>query len=219
MGGLVTREYCRREPVACAGTIRKLITVDTPHLGSELATQWIDLVRPFTHHRAGLKAIGFTDNGAFDVLEPHSQSLTELQNQVLPMPLFKLAGRTPDNDYGYGAINGLWKMLRQLFSLVPDESFETQVNISGWNWKTGYTSSLFFYTPVFRAQDDAMFLGRNDRIVSLRSQIEDNIENAQIIDNSDHFTVTKSQSPVQNCVKQLLDVKITAAGTLPACDL
>ena len=220
MGGLVTREYCRREPVACAGAIRKLITIDTPHLGSELATQWIGLVRPFAHHKAVLKAIGFTDDGAFDVLKPDSPSLAELQNQVLPVPMFKIAGRTPDNDYGYGSIYALWDTLKERFSLVPDESFETQIHLEFWNWKTArYETSLYFYTPVFRILNDAAFLGRNDRIVSVRSQINGNIENSRIIDNSDHFTVTKSQSPVQSCVKQLLDAKITAAGTIPACDL
>jgi hypothetical protein len=110
--------------------------------------------------------------------------------------------------------------LKERFSLVPDESFETQIHLEFWNWKTArYETSLYFYTPVFRILNDAAFLGRNDRIVSVRSQINGNIENSRIIDNSDHFTVTKSQSPVQSCVKQLLDAKITAAGTIPACDL
>jgi pimeloyl-ACP methyl ester carboxylesterase len=36
MGGLLVREYCRQEPDACKKQIRKLITLDTPHRGSEL---------------------------------------------------------------------------------------------------------------------------------------------------------------------------------------
>jgi len=219
LGGLVTREYCRRQPVTCADSIRKLITIDTPHLGSEVATQWIEWVRPFDLHKKALAAIGFPDGLAFDDLNPNSVVLGQLQNQILPIPTFKIAGRAPDNDYGYGLIYGLWDQMKSRFSLVPDESFETQVNIEFWNWKTAhYVTSHYFYTPVFRSQNDATFLGRNDRIVSVRSQINGNIENSRVFDNNDHFTVTKSQSAVQSCVKQLLDAKINSAGNIPACD-
>jgi pimeloyl-ACP methyl ester carboxylesterase len=40
MGGLLVREYCRQEPEACKKQIRKLITIDTPHRGSDLA-DWL----------------------------------------------------------------------------------------------------------------------------------------------------------------------------------
>ena len=37
MGGLVVRSFCAKEEAFCKEHIRKLITIDTPHLGSELA--------------------------------------------------------------------------------------------------------------------------------------------------------------------------------------
>jgi pimeloyl-ACP methyl ester carboxylesterase len=37
MGGLVVRSFCKDNPDACKKSIRKLITIDTPHYGSELA--------------------------------------------------------------------------------------------------------------------------------------------------------------------------------------
>jgi pimeloyl-ACP methyl ester carboxylesterase len=56
MGGLVTREYCRQEPDACKKNIHKLITIDTPHYGSELA-DWLLLhkVEPVAFHNLTLK--------------------------------------------------------------------------------------------------------------------------------------------------------------------
>jgi triacylglycerol esterase/lipase EstA (alpha/beta hydrolase family) len=38
MGGLLIREYCKNDDDSCSSTIRKVITIDTPHLGSELAS-------------------------------------------------------------------------------------------------------------------------------------------------------------------------------------
>ena len=37
MGGLVVRSFCEKEKEFCKESIRKLITIDTPHQGSELA--------------------------------------------------------------------------------------------------------------------------------------------------------------------------------------
>jgi hypothetical protein len=102
---------------------------------------------------------------------------------------------------------------------VPDESFETQTYLQGWNPLSGQLETkLHFFIPVFRSLNDGAFLGRNDRIVAVRSQINDTLVSSRIIDNSDHFTVTKSQSQAQNCVKQLLDAKVTPTGTIPDCN-
>ena len=37
LGGLLTREYCRQFDLECQNKIRRFITIDTPHYGSELA--------------------------------------------------------------------------------------------------------------------------------------------------------------------------------------
>ena len=42
MGGLVVRSFCEKEKDFCKESIRKLITIDTPHTGSELANLLVE---------------------------------------------------------------------------------------------------------------------------------------------------------------------------------
>jgi pimeloyl-ACP methyl ester carboxylesterase len=220
LGGLVVREYCRRETATCSNTIRKIITMDAPHLGTELADVWV----------ANRSTIGFIarvrrlfnmdpiDGDALDVQRVNSTELQSLAAFDLPVPLHKIVGKTPDQKYGYVLLTkGLWAILGKYFNLVPDQSFPlleqiTQFDPNGFPYVVAERN----YSALFSSIGD-FDAGRNDRIVSIHSQKDGNSINTTVIENVDHVTIHEEAPSITKCINALLDARETDTIWISGC--
>jgi triacylglycerol esterase/lipase EstA (alpha/beta hydrolase family) len=225
LGGLVTREYCYMSSSDCSNSIRKIITLDSTHLGTELA-------KVFTDHRKLVNFAQFLmkvakvfgasfqdiDGQALDDQVPNSDALIILAQNPPPVPMHKIAGKTPDQMYGYvDKITGLWSILKSYFRLIPDTSFPTSVTYT----RPFDKSFTFNYAPVFQSYND-QDLGRNDRIVSIRSQKNGTSNNTSVFENVDHTTIHGDPAiqiapEIITCINQLLDAKDTDAIWTNGC--
>ncbi len=196
MGGLLARG------AGIQAQTHKLITIDTPHQGSELAKQLVDtrtrengFLRPW--EKKVLNSLrkancpGHEDTcltGAVDDLVPGSVALNALPQ--LTVPMYTVVGLAANSIiYGYDSdLKYLWEVgLKKVFSLVPDNSFLPSSNC-------GLRGN---------ATCQALFTESNDRIVSQTSQGNGG-QGDKIQDKVDHVTVTGNQSVVDK-VKELLE--------------
>lgn len=210
MGGLITREYCRQESLAgrnCNTQIHKLITIDTPHRGSELALLLRDVrdrensvLHPFEHKLLEkLRTQGCIPKDsicrplgqAIDDIIPGSDALKNLP--ALAIPTHVMIGLSTDGVYGHDSVIGsLWKDgLSVLFNYVPDQSFPLNTGCG----YLGYSSCTAFFGTE-----------RNDRIVTQTSQGGGSNGNGQFdnVDGVDHLTVHQNTNVVST-VQQLLE--------------
>jgi pimeloyl-ACP methyl ester carboxylesterase/uncharacterized Zn-binding protein involved in type VI secretion len=195
MGGLLTREYCRVNSSECKEKINRFISIDTPHKGSELASevQLINAEKPTTcfpllqvleskNKKIWADSKLRTDlAGALIDLQISSVALTYLNNSTMPVSWTSIAGVTLGGVKAYDYdIEQLWKGLFFYCSKVPDSSFFTL---------PGFISKVFYET--------------NDRIVSKSSQFGDAPETYQI-PLVDHSSVLKVKGTVDK-VKDIIE--------------
>jgi len=179
MGGLLPREYCRNNSDDCSKKIRKFITTDTPHLGSELASLIQDVSANSALKCYGLlldvekegKAI-WTDaqrttiRGALVDLAKGSLALTVL-NSSTSLPYRAIVGSALGNIIAYDvSLKNMWIGLGIYCGYKPDMSYE-------------------FPVPYVAAP---LFSEDNDRIVSISSQQGTSDEHYRIF-GIDHLTV------------------------------
>jgi transglutaminase-like putative cysteine protease/triacylglycerol esterase/lipase EstA (alpha/beta hydrolase family) len=217
LGGLVVREYCRQESLDipsrdCSQEIRKLITLDTPHLGTEVANWLVEhqLVETFLKLLEKLaRAFNLLDAPVFGpALEEQattSDAIKNLTNFSLTVPMHSIVGKTPDKFPGYAKVLvGMWDDLRFYFNLVPDESFLDPEAISKG------------YQPIFPPEppEGDVHRGRNDRLVSMKSQKNGGTSPYSVFENEDHVTVHGDQvkaisSQMVDCIARLLDAQVS----------
>jgi pimeloyl-ACP methyl ester carboxylesterase len=198
MGGLVVRSFCEKEKDFCKESIRKLITIDTPHQGSELADLLVETnstpqsrcyeVLPKIHKTG--RGIWADDKrttlaGAHQALSIGSPALSQLGNASFPVPLISVVGLTEIGfqpiRFAYDeGINDLWQGLWGYCGKVPDKSF--------FEW-------FGLLAPVFPD-------GGNDRIVGGLSQVGPATE-VKDFSGVDHATILGSEKMVQWVVEQL----------------
>ena len=196
MGGVITREYCRNNVDSCKTKIHKFVTIDTPHLGSELANL-INLInqQPGTTCYSMLPLIELsgrriwlegsnraTLQGAFIDLSVGSEALQKLADTQMPLTWNAIIGNAQTRTgYAYNrGLNGLWSLLMWHCDRVPDPSF-------------------VFYSSHFQA----VFSGANDRIVSTPSQQGPADHHVEILD-VDHISVLQNPEAAQT-VRNILD--------------
>jgi pimeloyl-ACP methyl ester carboxylesterase len=191
MGGLVVRSFCADQPDECKNSIRKLITIDTPHQGSELANLVVNAhaqpgsscaeVLPKIHatgRQIWVDEAHTTLAGAHHALSVGSAVLTSLANSSFPVPLITAIGQT---QIGFQPllfahdeeINRLWQGLWRYCGKVPDSTF-------------------FEY---FGLLDTVFPEGGNDRIVSASSQLGPATELKEVF-KVDHETILGNQEAV-----------------------
>ncbi len=190
MGGLLARG------AGIEAQIHKLITIDTPHNGSELASLLKEVRDRESYLNPEEKIVLYKLrkancpnnrdtclNGAIDDLVPGSTALNALPQ--LGVPRFTVVGLASDGMFGHDPdLVKLWKGLKTVFSKVPDNSFPP-CGILG----------MFTCTAVFSE--------KNDRIVSRSSQ--GNGGQGDVMQPAvDHITVTGNQNVVDK-VKELLE--------------
>ncbi|MEW6684157.1 MAG: Ig-like domain-containing protein [Nitrospirota bacterium] len=139
MGGLLVREYCRNESDICKRRLRKLITIDTPHKGSE-AAKVVQAVRDqraptslglpdFTYdnptcrllipllHKNGMVTTG----GAVDDLASGSSALQASNQERLGVPSHAVVGLTDPGIISHNRqVRGLWIGLMLFCGLRAD---------------------------------------------------------------------------------------------------
>lgn len=197
MGGLLVREFCRQNLVLCTQQIHKLITIDTPHRGSELADLLVvyrdhrDLfpnpILSFCHKRVGIFVHGDPKRG----VKPHPVDQGAVDDLA--------SGRW--TDYPFVLVSGgAWQRLPDLASqLVAHAIVATAASPSLFGgdghdpeivalWKKVLKPCGFGLAQVFRDQADM-----NDRIVTGSSQQGWLVvPTTQDIDGVDHFSVLGS---------------------------
>jgi pimeloyl-ACP methyl ester carboxylesterase len=197
MGGLVVRSFCAKNPDACKNSIRKLITIDTPHEGSPLAQFLLDLAlgTPLTPPVPSLCAkvilpqfndMGmYYDKGAVSALRPSSLELNVgLGGEPRDLWAHPIIGLTPDGLGGYDKIADLWRGVQHLCERTYDRSDRPDL------------------VPLFG--DD-----RSDRIVSSRSQGAFFTKTTHV-EGVDHLSVNGSSEVVEK-VRGLLEADLAVA--------
>jgi pimeloyl-ACP methyl ester carboxylesterase len=201
MGGLLVREYCRQESLSgrdCSTQIHKLITLDTPHTGSELANLVVAThAQPESECYSVLLELErrgrliwvdpqrtILQGGLID-LTVGSSALQALASAPVPVPWTAVVGTAQiglqpflfayDSD-----LNKLWQGLWLYCNKVPDSSF-------------------FEFFGLL----DTVFPGDNDRIVSALSQLGPATDLREI-SGVDHTTVLQEGETVQR-VKEILE--------------
>ncbi len=205
LGGLVVRKYCGVKPIDCEQQIHKLITLGTPHLGTEIANFFSGIRGTldfdiFVDEATGFFRGGF-DGPALVEQEVGSNAIGELINTSLPVPWHMIVGQTPDLRSPYDAdLDLIWNLLRSIFQIVPDESFGSEeVSRDG----TG-AEIAFPLFPMFKPAND-VDRGRNDRLIPLYSQRFKVYNNSvSVIGGIDHVTVHDNQNPIDR-VKFILE--------------
>ena len=201
MGGLVVRSFCEKEKDFCKESIRKLITIDTPHQGSELANLLVESndkpksrcyeVLPKieeTGRHIWVKGSGReTLAGGHLALSVGSSALSQLGNALFPATLVSVVGLTEIGlqpiRFAYDeGINDLWRGLWYYCGKVPDKSF--------FEW--------------FGLLDVVFPDGGNDRIVGGVSQIGSAAE-VKDFSGVDHATILENEEVVRWVVKELDD--------------
>jgi hypothetical protein len=208
MGGVITREYCREQAFEnndCANRIRKFITIDSPHSGSELAALVIDISQHpisypplceallFIMHSSGYRiwsdpVAGIVD-GAFIDLSIDSDAIRLLEKNPINLRWYAIVGQTTIRSDVPGFkrrfansldINFLWEGLYWACHIVPDDSF----------------FDLFGLL-------NRVFAEPNDRIVSVYSQSKLSSKTYQISD-VDHYTV-RNEVDVIDMIRNYLE--------------
>ncbi len=207
MGGLITRELCRQEGLRntdCTERLRKIITIDSPHAGSELANLVVDINKnPASYPSLCPSVLPIIDAagnhiwsdiqktiiaGALVDLSMNSAAIRMLEtanalrwNAIVGETT--ISGDIPGLKKRFAnslQINIMWELLYWLCQYVPDDSF----------------FQLFgLLKPVFSES--------NDRIVSKSSQTARSSESVQFRD-VDHFSV-RNDNDVINTIKDLLE--------------
>jgi len=198
MGGLVVRAFCEKEKAFCKDHIRKLITIDTPHTGSELANLIVEANdKPQSRCYEVLPKIEETgrriwaDNehtalaGGHIALSVGSPVFSQLGNTPFPAPLISAVGLTEIGfqpiRFAYDkGINDLWRGLWAYCGKVPDKSF--------FEW--------------FGVLDTVFPDGGNDRIVSGLSQVGPATE-LKDFSGVDHATILENEKAVDWVVERL----------------
>jgi pimeloyl-ACP methyl ester carboxylesterase len=202
LGGLLVREYCRQNPT-CADQIHKLITLDTPYSGSELASLIVQQrsdpnncitksIIPALHDDGK-----HTDLGAVDDLAINSPALQKLTGLALAFPTDAIAGLTEDPLPGYdGGIKKLWRGVSLLCGYIPGPT--STMALFAWEiFNSGSFISIGTEgTPVFSEA--------NDRIVSQSSQLGGlPTENTFPLLGFDHITIHDSADVVKQVIELL----------------
>jgi pimeloyl-ACP methyl ester carboxylesterase len=198
MGGLVVRSFCEKEKDFCKESIRKLITIDTPHTGSELANLIVEANdKPQSRCYEVLPKIEETgrriwaDNehtalaGGHIALSVGSPVFSQLGNTPFPAPLISAVGLTEIGlqpiRFAYDkGINDLWRGLWAYCGKVPDKSF--------FEW--------------FGVLDTVFPDGGNDRIVGGLSQVGPATE-LKDFSGVDHATILENEEVVRWVVERL----------------
>ncbi len=203
MGGLVVRSFCANPATSdfCKESIRKLITIDTPHLGSELANLVVETnAKPQSSCYEVLPKIEETgrriwaDNehtalaGGHIALSVGSTALSQLGNAPFPVPLISAVGLAEIGfqpiRFAYDeGINDLWRGLWFHCGKVPDKSF----------------------FEFFGLLDPMFPDGGNDRIVGGLSQLGPATE-LKDFSGVDHVTILGNEQVV-DWVRERLDGK------------
>jgi pimeloyl-ACP methyl ester carboxylesterase len=214
MGGLVTRRYCSDNYGACIDHINKLVTIDTPHLGSELADLLIiyrdhvdlfpnpgsdNLIMPSCHTRVGLFVNGASILGMRIPSHPLGEAIDALAS-----------GRWAESPFNMVS-SGAWSTLPSIGSQTSGVNVHTIVGLAS---VSGYDSGIkilwnnileycgFPRSRVFPMQPDD-----NDRIVSGDSQqgsIPLPTSTSEAMNGVDHISVLSNNNVVSR-IKELLD--------------
>ena len=197
MGGLVVRSFCEKEKDFCKESIRKLITIDTPHQGSELADLLLIFDKQPKKFSPGPCSDGFYIfiNGikllGKVIFSPHpidSGGVAALAVGKVPAGLEKGATAPP-----VGKWNGLsWPDPPTITRSVVGNASEYQNDIKKL-WDQALTKCGFTRGSVFSAEGD-------DGIVGVPSQMGG--LNGQVF-NEDHFSVLESEEVVKEVWKLL----------------
>lgn len=214
MGGLITRQYCNDDLSNCLKRIRKLITMDSPHQGSELA----DLLVVFRDHRDL-----FPNPDPWYGPSCHNRVLWFTEGFTLPF-----VGRITSPHPLGGAIDDLasGRWIDTPFNMVPSGSWTLLTNLS---WLKAHTL-VGVATETAGHKDDIKALwnkvmepcnftleqvfgteaNTNDRIVTRESQRAglSDLETEQL-NGVDHLSILENAEAIDR-VKSLLDLKPTA---------
>ncbi len=240
MGGLVVRSFCKDNPDACKKTIRKLITIDTPHQGSELA-DWLLL-----YERNRDTAGGFYDQLQMRSLSPNKKDCNEridafvkgksvklynvpLKVQIPSHPVVpkgavdSLATGTvapltiPPGRWNDMVLNGVrtHALIGRMPDLVPDMLSAIATGVSKdmwWLWQQALDSCGLTQGDVFGGLANG-----SDGVVSGRSQQGrfDRPYSSNVGEAIDHLTVTGSEKAVEQ-VRELLEGKMELFAPLGA---
>jgi len=197
MGGLVVRSFCEKEKEFCKESIRKLITIDTPHLGSELADLLLIYrdqrdkfpTRLLCHTRVGI----FVKGSKRFKVDPHPID----KGGVDALAVSKVsdgigAGAEPPK---IGAWQGLSRTDVPVHLIVGDATQYQDAEIKGL-WNDLLTPCGFDRTSVFSGE------GGDDGIVGVLSQMDG--VRGRVLD-EDHFSTLESEEVFKE-VEKLLDV-------------
>ncbi|MCL5024394.1 MAG: lipase family protein [Nitrospirae bacterium] len=177
MGGLLPREYCRNNSDYCAKHIRKFITTDTPHLGSELANL--------------IQSVNLTPGaGCYNLLlkvNEQGKSIWSDSQHTL------LRGALVDLSKGSPALSILAKLsFKAIVGSALSNVLAYDISLKnmwiGLVYFCGYQPDMSYELPVPPYVATPMFLEDNDRVVSVTSQKGTSDEQYRIF-GVDHLTV------------------------------
>lgn len=214
MGGLLPREYCRNNPDDCLRRVRKFVTTDTPHLGSELA----DILATYQEHKELMDnpisllppftcfgAIDAFITGAYDIagVDLYSGDMHPIDGGAID----DLAtGRWTEYPFNLVA-SGSWRNFPGLSSqFISHAIVGIATQPEGHHKEIQKLFSKVLYRCNFTLErifgDQA---NTNDRIVSQTSQRDNISQPNTIIEGVDHYSVL-GDARVINRVKELLDL-------------
>jgi pimeloyl-ACP methyl ester carboxylesterase len=212
MGGLLPREYCGNNPDECKKRIRKFVTTDSPHLGSELA-RLINIInqQPETScslllpiMQASGKRIweGAQSRKLKGALIDLSIGSDALQSLAIPprVPSWSaitgvaIPGATPLTFFAHDiSLNLMWVGLLHFCNKVPEGIYANLMN----------TVKDIFPGGSFLSDVEAIFSEENDRIVSMQSQSAFALQQVKIL-GVDHITVLGNSETIKK-VQELLE--------------
>ncbi len=177
MGGLLPRQYCMTNPDYCKDHIRKFITTDTPHLGSELA----NLIQI-----TNLTPTSGCYNFLLRVDEQGKSIWSDPQHTILRGALIDLSKGSPAlsnlANFSFKAIVG------SALSNVLAYDISLKNMWIGLVYYCGYQPDMSYELPAPPYVATPMFSEDNDRIVSISSQQGSSVEHYRIF-GVDHLTV------------------------------
>ncbi|TAK03474.1 MAG: hypothetical protein EPO39_11985, partial [Candidatus Manganitrophaceae bacterium] len=218
LGGLVVRKYCAVRQDDCRRNIHKLITLGTPHLGTEVAN-FLESKRGTEPYSIFLRKIhkyfpGSVDGPALSEQAVGGPTIQDLLNNPLPVPMHMIVGQTPDGmmpyDLGLGV---MWAGFRAIFNIVPDVSFPDRITFDPLGQEV-----LIHSVPMFGLTEPSgvpdISLGRNDRLVAMYSQRLRLYNNSiSVFTEVDHVKIHDNEEPINNLVggvKVLLESPTTS---------
>lgn len=217
MGGLLTREYCKQFDTECQNKIRRFVTIDTPHFGSELADLLLvyrddpdnfpGLQNGFPKCRGSVRS--FVGGGEIDVLGV-SLPLIKEPHPIGPNPPVKsaiddLATGTLPTFIQSSTARGRWAQYPSLSETLSAHAIIgiTPQGADGYDQEIWGVWQLILRRCGFTPEN--VFGDGSDRIVRTISQ-QGGLANetSTQISEADHFSIRNKPTTIDR-IKQLLD--------------